>query len=217
MPPITVMAVDDHPIVLDGLASLLQLDPALELIGTADCGLDAIELYRTLRPDVTLMDIQMRKLDGLAATTAIVREFPEARIILLSMSEGGHMMARAMGAGAFSYVLKRTVRHDLPEIVRAVHAGRRIFPPSAAADFFNQSRGGRLTDRELEVLGLVAEGHTNQRVADLLSISVNTVTSHMKNLTSKLDARDRTHAVVKAMKEGILSLLRPADGQKPRA
>lgn len=199
------MAVDDHPIFLEGILSLLQLDPDLRLVTTASNGAEAIRRYRECLPDVTLMDVRMGTMDGRDATESIIGEFPGARIIWLTMYEGSYIASRAMAAGAYGFLSKHMVRYDLPDIVRRVHAGHRIYAPSDRNPH-EQSWADNLTAREVEVLRLVAKGCSNKRAASILSISEHTVSGHMKSLMPKLGASDRTHAVVLAMKHGILSV-----------
>lgn len=200
---ITVLAVDDHPIFLDGIASVLTADPGIALVGQASGGAQAVAMYRALKPDVTLMDLQMPDVDGIAATAAIVREFPEARIVMLTTFEGDGFVMNAIKAGAFAYILKSSLRADLLDLVRNVHRGRRSMGLKLAMDG-SCAPDDRLTARELDVLKLVAQGQSNKRVGAALSISEETVKTHMKSILPKLGANDRTHAVALALRRGVL-------------
>lgn len=202
---ITVMAVDDHPIFLEGISSVLTGDPGLELVGHAHTGQQALLRYREWRPDVTLMDIQMPDMDGIEATTLILREFPQARIVVLTTYEGDGFVLRAVKAGVFGYVIKSSLRRDLAGMVRSVHQGRRSVALTVAMDLCGLVPCDRLTERELDVLNLVAAGQSNKRVGVLLSISEETVKTHMKNILPKLGANDRAHAVALAIRRGILT------------
>lgn len=204
LPRITVLAVDDHPIFLDGIASVLTADPQIDLVGQASSGAQALQMYRALRPDVTLMDIQMAGMDGIEATMAILREFPQARIIVLSTFEGDGFVMNAIKAGAYAYILKNSLRSDLLSLLRKVHRGQRSMALSMTMDGGLGVTDDRLTARELDVLKLVAQGQSNKRVGALLSISEETVKTHMKNILSKLGANDRTHAVALALHRGVL-------------
>lgn len=202
--PITVMAVDDHPIFLEGVASVLTADPGIALVGRAGSGAEALERYRQWRPDVTLMDMQMAGMDGVEATTRILAEFPDARIVMLTTFEGDGYVMRALKAGAFAYILKSSLRNDLLALVRSVHGGRRSVALNAGMRLAGTVADDRLTVRELEVLKLVALGQSNKRVGVLLAISEETVKTHMKNILPKLGANDRAHAVALALGRGIL-------------
>ncbi|WP_295998297.1 response regulator transcription factor [Rugamonas sp.] len=202
--PISVLAVDDHPMFLAGIASVLAAEPGVELIGQASSGADAVLRHRELRPDITLMDIQMRGMCGIDATEAIVREFPQARIIVLSAFEGDGFVLRALSAGAFGYLLKSGLRRELMTTLRSVHAGRRNAVSAIVANVGHYAQGDRLTARELDVLRLVAVGNSNRRVGERLAISEETVKAYMKNILPKLGAQDRAHAVALAIGRGIL-------------
>lgn len=203
LPRITVMAVDDHPIFLDGIASVLTADPQIDLVGRASSGAQAVQMYRTLRPDVTLMDIQMADMDGIEATTAILREFPQARIVVLRTFDGDGFVMNAIKAGAYAYILKNSLRSELLSLVRKVHRGQRSVALTMTMDGAGAA-DDRLTMRELDVLKLVAQGQSNKRVGVMLAISEETVKTHMKNILSKLGANDRTHAVALALQRGVL-------------
>jgi DNA-binding NarL/FixJ family response regulator len=201
---IRVLCVDDHPIVRDGIAFALQQQAGMELVGEASDGMEAISVFRRCRPDVTLMDLQMPKMNGIEATVAIRREFPCARIVVLTTYSGDIQASRALKAGAVGYLLKAMLRTDLIETIRSVHAGRRRVPPEIASEIAEHVSADELSLREIEVLRNVASGRSNKIVADALQISEDTVKGHMKSILSKLHANDRTHAVTIAMKRGFL-------------
>jgi len=203
---IRVLTVDDHPLVREGIVAVLESEQDMDVAGEAANGLEAVERYRALRPDVTLMDLQMPEMNGIDAIRAIRREFPEARIIVLTTYRGDILASRALKAGAAGYLLKSMLRRDLLDTIRLVHAGRRHIPPEVAQSLAEHQADALLTEREIDVLQLVAAGRSNKIVADELSISEETVKSHMKSIMSKLSANDRTHAVTIAMQRGILSL-----------
>lgn len=200
--PITVMVVDDHPIFLEGMESVLADAPDVRLIAVARNGREALQRYRELRPDVTLMDIQMPDMDGIEAIELILREFPHARIIVLTTFEGDGFVLRALRAGAYAYVLKNSLRRDLLHMVYSVHNGRRSV---IVMDLCGLSSDDNLTPRELDVLRLVADGQSNKRVGLILSISEETVKSHMKCILPKMRANDRAHAVALAIGRGLLA------------
>lgn len=199
-----VLIVDDHPLLRAGIAAVIGGEPDMTLVGEASNGREAVERFRELRPDVTVMDLQMPELDGVAATSAILEECPDARVIMLSTYRGDAQAYRALKAGACGYMLKSTVRTDLLTALRTVHAGRRHIPPEIAAELAEHLIETALSARELEVLKRVAAGNSNRAVASLMCLSEDTVKSHMKNISSKLGANDRTHAVMIAVKRGII-------------
>ena len=205
-PPIRVLMVDDHPLMREGVAAVLEGQSDMTVAGEASNGSEALESYRALKPDVTLMDLQMPGMNGIDAIRAIRREFPEARIIVLTTYDGDILASRALKAGAAGYLLKSMLRRDLVDTIRIVHSGKRRIPPEIAQSLAEHQADDLLTEREIDVLQLVAAGRSNKIVADELSISEETVKSHMKSIMSKLAANDRTHAVTIAMKRGILSL-----------
>jgi DNA-binding NarL/FixJ family response regulator len=202
--PITVLAVDDHPIVREGIAALLEHQPDMVLIAEAENAREAIDAFRVHRPDVTLMDLQMPGASGIEAIVTIRREFPRARIAVLTTYRGDAQAARALEAGAAGYLLKSAVRKELLETIRAIHAGYKRIPADVALDIAEHHTADPLTPREIEILRYVAGGGGNKIVADALGISLETVKGHMKNVLAKLEARDRTHAVTVALKRGIL-------------
>jgi DNA-binding NarL/FixJ family response regulator len=201
---IRVLCVDDHPLVRDGISFALQLQKDMELVGEATNGEEAIAAFRRLRPDVTLMDLQMPVMNGIDAMEVIRREFPKARIIVLTTYSGDVQASRAFKAGAVGYLLKSMLRTDLANSIRAIHLGRKHIPPEIAASLAEHFCLDDLSEREIEVLRSVAAGHSNKIVADDLSISEDTVKGHMKKIMTKLGASDRTHAVLIAMKRGYL-------------
>jgi len=203
---IRILTVDDHQLLREGIAAVLDSQPDMVLIGQADTGREAIESFRDLRPDVTLMDLRMPDMNGLEAITAIRSEFPNARIIVLTTYAGDVQAASALKAGAAGYLLKNLVRRELLEAIRAVHAGKRRVPPEIATEIAEHVADDTLTEREIEVLRRVAAGKSNKRIAAELDISEGTVKTHMKSILPKLDASDRTHAVTIALKRGILDL-----------
>jgi DNA-binding NarL/FixJ family response regulator len=205
-PTIRILTVDDHQLLREGIAAVLDGQPDMVLIGQADTGREAIERFRDLRPDVTLMDLRMPDMNGLEAITAIRSEFPNARIIVLTTYAGDVQAASALKAGAAGYLLKNLVRRELLETIRAVHAGKRRVPPEIATEIAEHVADDTLTEREIEVLRRVAAGKSNKRIAAELDISEGTVKTHMKSILPKLDASDRTHAVTIALKRGILDL-----------
>lgn len=205
-PPITVMTVDDHPLFREGIASVLADEEDMRLVAQASSGQEAIECYRRLRPDVTLMDIQMPDMNGIDATCAIRRDFPAARIVVLTTYEGDVHAQRAIKAGATGYLLKSMLRKELLTTVRNVHAGGRSIAPAVACGLVGLWHAETLSRREVEVLRLAGGGQSNKRIGVHLAISEETVKVHMKSILSKLGASDRTHAVTKAIARGILEL-----------
>ena len=203
---IRILTVDDHPVLRKGLAALVNAEPDLKLVAEASNGREAIEAFRFHQPDITLMDIQMPELDGIGAINAIRTEFPEARIIVLTTYTGDVQVVRALKAGARAYVLKGHVLDELLDTIRAVHAGKKRIPPEVAAELADHATDDALTDREVDVLKLIAAGNANKQIADKLSISEATVKSRVTNILSKLGANDRAHAVTIGLKRGIIQL-----------
>ena len=203
---IRVLTVDDHALIRDGVAALIANQKDMRLVGEASNGREAIEQFRSHRPDVTLMDLQMPEMNGINALIAIRSEFPDARIILLTTYAGDALCKRAMRAGAQAYILKGNVRKDLLDTIRAVRAGKKILHPEVAAELATHAADDALSEREIEVLSLIAAGNSNKLVADQLAISEDTVKGHVKSILSKLGVNDRTHAVTAALKRGIIEL-----------
>jgi len=202
--PIKILSVDDHPLLREGIAALLEGQRDMVLVGESANGRDAIETFRAHRPDVTLMDLQMPEISGIEAIIAIRREFPGARIVALTTYKGDVRAARAFSAGASGFLLKSAVRKDFLDTIRTVHGGRKQIPPEIAAEIAEHHCDDALTEREIEVLREVAAGNANKIVAAELSITEETVKTHIKNILSKLGANDRTHAVTIALKRGII-------------
>lgn len=203
---IRVLAVDDHPLLREGVAALIAHQTDMQLVGEAASGVEAIEKFRAIQPDVTLMDLQMPEMSGIDAIIAIRGEYPAARIIVLTTYGGDALAERALKAGAQAYVLKGLVRKDLLETIRIVHAGSKRISPDVAAELASHFGASRLSHREVEVLRLAASGNSNKRIAGSLSISVDTAKAHMKRILGKLEATDRTHAVTLGLKRGIIQL-----------
>jgi DNA-binding NarL/FixJ family response regulator len=204
--PIRVMIVDDHPFLRDGIAAVLDGKPDMLLVAEATNGREALERFRECRPDVTLMDLQMPEMGGIDAIVAIRAEFPAARIAVLTTYRGDVQALRAFKAGASGYLLKSSLRKELLETIRTLHAGKRRIPPEIAAEIAEHASDESLTAREVDVLRRVAGGLSNKQVAAALSISEETVKAHMKNILAKLGANDRTHAVTIALKRGIIDV-----------
>ncbi len=204
--PIRVLAVDDHPILREGIAAILEAQPDIQLVGTAENGREAVEQNCALRPDLILMDLQMPEVDGIEAIEIIRAEYPKVRIIVLTTYEGDAQAVRALKAGAAALLLKSSLRRELLETIRAVHAGRRHVPPEIAQQIALHAADNPLTQRELSILVLVATGKANKEIAWELSISEETVKAHMKSIFSKLDVADRTHAVTAAIKRGMIQI-----------
>jgi DNA-binding NarL/FixJ family response regulator len=204
--PIRVMTVDDHPLLREGIAAVIEGQADMKLVGEATNGREAIERYRSLRPDVTLMDLRMPDINGIEAIAAIRSEFPGARIIVLTTYTGDAQALGALKAGASAYLLKSMLRKDLLDTIRTVHAGKRRIPPEIATEIAEHAADDALTEREIEVLRRVALGNSNKQIAAQLTISEGTVKAHMKSIMPKLSARDRTHAVMIAVKRGIIDV-----------
>jgi len=203
---IRILTVDDHQLLREGIAAVLEAQPDMVLVGQASNGREAIEGFRQHRPDVTLMDLRMPDMSGIEAITAIRAEFPNARVIVLTTYAGDVQAAAALKAGACGYLLKNLVRKELIETIRAVYAGKRRVPPEIATEIAEHIADDALTEREIDVLRRVAAGKSNKVIAAELDISEGTVKTHMKSILPKLDAGDRTHAVMIALKRGILDV-----------
>jgi DNA-binding NarL/FixJ family response regulator len=205
-PRIRVLCVDDHRLVLDGLALIIGGQPDLEVVGAATSGEEAIALFRARRPDVTLMDLQLPGISGLEAIQAIRREHPQARIIVVTMYQGDEDIFRALQAGAATYLLKDTVAGELIRVIREVHGGRRPITPDIQARLAGRSEHGALTAREVDVLELVSQGLRNKEIAATLDLSEATIQVHVKNILAKFHVNDRTAAINVALRRGIIHI-----------
>jgi DNA-binding NarL/FixJ family response regulator len=205
-PPIRVLCVDDHPLVRKGIASILGNEAGMLLVAEAGNGRDAVELFREHRPDVTLMDLRMPELDGIAATRLIRTDFPEARIIALTSYDGDQDIYRALEAGVRGYLLKEMVHTEVLNAIRVVHSGRRLVSQEIAGRLGESLSQVALTPREVEVLALVAQGLANKEIAARLGTAGGTIKMHVQNILAKLGATDRTHAVTIALQRGIIHL-----------
>jgi two-component system, NarL family, response regulator len=203
---IRILAVDDHPVFRQGIAGLIEGQADMTLVGEASNGREAIQQFRAQRPDVTLMDLQMPDMNGLDAIIAIRNEFPQARIVVLTTYTGDIQVLRALKAGAQGYLLKNLLHKELLQTIRAVHAGKKALSPEASHEIASHATDDALTPAEVDVLRLIAAGNANKQISYQLSISEETVKSRVKNILSKLGAKDRTHAAMIALKRGIIEL-----------
>ena len=204
--PIRVLSVDDHPLLREGIATLLNNQPDMCVVGEASSGREALERFRELHPDITLMDVRLPDMSGIDAMIAIRKEFSEARVIMLTTSEGDVEIQRALAGGARGYMLKSMPPKDLVEAIRQVHAGKKRIPPTIAAHLAEHYSDEALTAREIEVLQQIAGGNRNRDIAERLFISEETVKVHIKHIMDKLGASDRTQAVAIAVRRGIIHL-----------
>jgi DNA-binding NarL/FixJ family response regulator len=203
--PIRILVVDDHPLMRDGIVSLIDAEPDMRVVAQAGNGIEAIECFRRHRPDVTLMDLQMAKMDGVTAIETLCKEYPGARILVLTTYKGDVQAVRALNAGACGYLLKSMIRKELLEALRGAARGRRQIVPEIAAEIGRHVLDEALSEREIEVLKEVSAGRANKQVAAKLRLSEETVKTHMRNILAKLDAQDRTHAVMIALRRGIIT------------
>jgi len=203
---IRVFSVDDHPLLHEGIATVIRNQPDMLLVGEASDGREAIRRFREHQPDVTLMDLRLPDMSGIDAMIAILTEFPEARIIILTTFEGDAEIRRALEAGAHNYVLKSMLPKELMEVIRQVHAGKKRIPPEIAAHLAEHYSDDALTGREVEVLQQVASGNRNRDIAEKLFITEETVKAHVKHIMEKLGATDRTQAVAIGVRRGIIQL-----------
>lgn len=204
--PIRILSVEDHPIFREGLNTIIGSQPDMLLVAQAGNAIDAEAEFRRHRPDITLMDLRLPGADGIDALIAIRGEFPQARIIILTTSDGDGEIQRALRAGASAYIFKSMPKDQLLGVIRSVHAGSRNVPPEVAVRLAEHLGDDDLTSRELEVLRLIRDGHRNKQIADELAIAETTVNFHIKNLVDKLGANDRTHAVTIALRRGLLQI-----------
>ena len=204
--PITVLCVDDHRIVREGLRMIIDSEPDMTVIDSASTGREAVARYREHTPDITLMDLQLPEMGGVDAIRAIRQLDADARIIVLTMYKGDEDIHRAMDAGASTYLLKDTLADDLPRIVREVHAGRQTLPADVQAKLEERAASPTLTPREIEVIRLVAAGRRDKEIAVALAISSQTARVHMKNIFAKLGVSDRTEAMSVAIRRGIIHI-----------
>lgn len=202
---IRILAVDDHALLRKGIAAVINAEPDMKIVAEASNGADAIEKFRLHRPDLTLMDLQMPGLNGIETMIRILAEFSDARIIVLTTYSGDVQVLRALRAGARSYLLKGHDR-ELIDTIHAVMEGRKRIPPEVAAELAEHATDDALSDREIEVLKLIATGNSNKQIADLLCIAEATVKSRVTNILSKLSASDRAHAVTIGLKRGIIEI-----------
>ena len=204
--PIRIMSVDDHPLIRQGIAGLVSVQPDLLLVAEATTGREAIQLFRAHRPDITLMDIQMPEMSGLDAISAIRSEFADARIIVLTTYSGDVQALRAMQAGARAYLLKDTLHRELLETIRAVYIGKKTLSPEVSFQLAEHVADDPLTAAEVRVLRLIAAGQANKEIANELSLSEETVKGQVRNILSKLGVKDRTQAAMVGLKRGIIEL-----------
>ena len=203
---IRILSVDDHPVVRQGIAGLIGVQPDMVVIGEACNGREAIQQFRAHHPNITLMDLQMPEMNGIDALIAIRNEFHDAKIVVLTTYAGDVQILRALKAGAQAYLLKNTLHKDLIETIRAVHAGKKSLSPEVSYEIAEHATDDALTPAELVVLRLIAAGNANKQIADQLSITEETVKSRVKCILSKLGANDRTHAAMIGLKRGIIEL-----------
>jgi two-component system, NarL family, response regulator len=204
--PMRILIVDDHPLLREGVASLLEKQTDMAVVAEASTGKEAVDLFRIHRPDVTLMDMRLPDVSGADAMKEILRNFPDARFVVLSTYSGDVQILRALKAGARAYLLKGLLRTELLDTIRIVHGGQKRIPPEIAAQIADHAGESSLTDREIDVLEQIAAGNPNKLVANQLLITEDTVKAHVKRILSKLSANDRTHAVTIAIKRGIIDL-----------
>ena len=204
--PITILSVEDHPVFREGLSAIIGSQTDMLLVAQASNAAEAIAEFRIHQPNITLMDLRLPGMNGTEAVISIRKEFPEARIIMLTTWDSDGEIQRALKAGASAYVLKSMPKDELLSVIRSVHAGKKHLSPEVAARVAEHMGEDELTTRELEVLRLIHDGHRNKQIADRLSIAETTVNFHIKNIVDKLRANDRTHAVTIALRRGLLQV-----------
>jgi DNA-binding NarL/FixJ family response regulator len=206
LPAIRILVVDDHPLFLEGIATVIAHQPDMKLVGRAATGRQAVEEFRRVQPHITLMDLRLPDMSGISAVTAIRAEFPEAQVIVLTTFEGDVEIQRALAAGVRAYLLKSAPLEELVEAIRKVHSGRRHLPAHVAESLAEHFSGDALSEREVEVLKWMAEGDRNRDIGERLSISEETVKVHIRHIMGKLGAKDRTQAVSIGIRRGVIHL-----------
>jgi DNA-binding NarL/FixJ family response regulator len=204
--PIRILCVDDHPLLREGIAALISTQTDMSLVAEAGSGREAVEQFHLHRPDVTLMDLQMNEMNGIEAIIAIRSEWPAAKIIVLTTYAGDVLAQRALKAGAHAYVLKSLIRLEILDTIRDVAQGLKRIEPNVAAELARHQADASLTRREIEVLSLVAAGNSNKLIAAQLKINEETAKTHIKSILAKLDANDRTHAVILGLQRGVIGV-----------
>jgi DNA-binding NarL/FixJ family response regulator len=206
MTAMRILIVDDHPLFLEGIATVVAHQPDMQLAGRAVTGQQAVDEFKRLRPDVTLMDLRLPDMSGISAVTAIRGEFPDAKVIMLTTFEGDVEIQRALAAGVRAYLLKSAPLEELVEVIRKVHTGRKHLPAQVADNLAQHFSDDSLSEREVEVLRRMAEGDRNRDIGEQLSISEETVKVHIRHIMDKLGAKDRTQAVAIGIRRGVIHL-----------